>query len=459
MAGRILVVDDIATNRMVMAAQLRARFFDVLVAENGTEALDIAQREDPDIVLLDCVMPGLDGFEVCKRLKSDPGTRDIPVVMVTALETPNSRLMALGAGADDFLPRPITDTTLFARIRQLLREKRATAKARAQEASIDALGIDVSGQTATKAAPRRIAILGTHPRIGRLARRLRNDGGFDTRTFDPATVLNADAMPDGADAIVLDIEGETDDETALELLAALRRRFADQDPAILLAAGRERVGLAARALDYGAQDHVLRPFDPAELILRLGTQLDRRALRRRVSDSVDKGLELAVRDPLTGLCNRRYAESGLARLAGEAGAGDLALTILLLDIDRFKQINDTYGHASGDTVLRDFASLLQRNLRAQDLLARIGGEEFMIAMPRTPMARARTVAERLRRHIAQHRVMLEDGRQVGVTASIGLAEGTGSQPARDLLDNADRAMLKGKANGRNQVRTACAAAA
>lgn len=459
MAGRILVVDDIATNRMVMAAQLKARYFDVLVAENGAEGLELAQNQDPDIVLLDCVMPGLDGFEVCKRLKADARTRDIPVVMVTALETHESRLQALGAGADDFLPRPITDTALFARIRQLLRERQATAKTRAQEASIGALGIDVRDGVGDATAPHTVTILGTHPRIGRLARALRKDGGLNVTTMDPAQPLNgAEPLP-STDALVLDVPAETDDDAALELLGALRRRFGDQDPVIMLAAGRDRVALAARALDFGAQDHVLRPFDPAELVLRLGTQLDRRAHRRQVSDSVNKGLELAVRDPLTGLCNRRYAESGLARLAGEAGPGDKTLSILLLDIDRFKSINDTYGHASGDAVLRNFSALVQRNLREDDLLARVGGEEFMIAMPNTPLARAQKVAERLRARISAHRFDLENGRQAEITVSIGLAQGTGTQAAKALLDRADKAMLQGKVGGRNQVRTACAAVA
>src|SRR5919202_3252320 len=133
MSGRVLVVDDVDVNVKLLEAKLSAEYFDVLTASNGPTALEVAARELPDIVLLDVMMPQMDGFEVCRRLKSDERTADIPVVMVTALSDVADRLRGLEAGADDFLTKPVNDIALFARVRSLIRLKRMMEEWRLRE--------------------------------------------------------------------------------------------------------------------------------------------------------------------------------------------------------------------------------------------------------------------------------------------------------------------------------------
>jgi len=180
---------------------------------------------------------------------------------------------------------------------------------------------------------------------------------------------------------------------------------------------------------------------------------------------VQDGLRMAVLDPLTGLHNRRYAMPHLAAIAERAAATAAPFAVMVVDIDRFKQVNDCWGHAAGDFVLVEVARRLTANLRASDLLARIGGEEFLIALPDSTLADARVVAERLCHVIEEHPIALPDAGAVRVTVSIGLAVsgqvpdgGVTPEPVPALLNRADRALLHAKSAGRNQVTISLSAA-
>src|SRR4249920_4018121 len=130
MSARILVVDDVPANVKLLEARLSAEYFDVMTASNGTEALAICARAECDIILLDVMMPDIDGFEVCRRLKSNPATHFIPVVMITALDSPADRVRGLEAGADDFLTKPVSDIVLMARVGSVMRPKMMTDELR-----------------------------------------------------------------------------------------------------------------------------------------------------------------------------------------------------------------------------------------------------------------------------------------------------------------------------------------
>src|SRR5579875_2241853 len=167
MSARILVVDDIEANVRLLEAKLTAEYYDVSVAHDGVGALQAAAEQRPDIILLDVMMPGLDGFEVCRRLKADPATRHIPVVLVTALDGRQDRLTGLKAGADDFLTKPIDDLALFARVRSLTRLKLVIDELRQREASGRRIGVIEGVAARLGGSGGRIVVADDHERQSR----------------------------------------------------------------------------------------------------------------------------------------------------------------------------------------------------------------------------------------------------------------------------------------------------
>src|SRR5215472_9442984 len=153
MTARVLVVDDILSNVKLLEAKLSAEYFEVITAPNGEQALTRVSEDLPDIVLLDVMMPGMDGFEVCRRIKANAKTAHIPVVMVTALDQPSDRVTGLDAGADDFLTKPVEDTSLFARVRSLVRLKMMTDELRMREETGQSMGLSDAGETLSEPDP------------------------------------------------------------------------------------------------------------------------------------------------------------------------------------------------------------------------------------------------------------------------------------------------------------------
>jgi two-component system cell cycle response regulator len=216
---------------------------------------------------------------------------------------------------------------------------------------------------------------------------------------------------------------------------------------------------AAIALDLGASDILYDPVDTQEMEIRIRAQLGRKRQADRLRASLRAGLELAATDSLTGLHNRRYALYQLERIIARPGRG---VAVMMLDLDYFKAINDRHGHGAGDAVLQLVARRLRAQLRSGDLLARIGGEEFLVALPETDRLRALDCAERLRQAISGTPFDLGSGAPaVRVTMSVGLAlsPGGSAEAPESLIDRADRALYGAKSEGRDQVTLAALPAA
>jgi two-component system cell cycle response regulator len=211
-----------------------------------------------------------------------------------------------------------------------------------------------------------------------------------------------------------------------------------------------------RGLDLGVNDYLVRPIDRNEMLARVRTQVRRKRFSDRLRDNVQMTIEMAVTDGLTGLHNRRYLERHLSTLVQQAIAREKPLSVLVLDIDHFKAINDGYGHAVGDDVLREFARRVRKAVRGIDLACRMGGEEFVIAMPDTDAALALLVGERLRQKIAVERFRIPEGDEsIEVTVSIGISSlNSAEDTPESLLKRADEALYEAKRAGRNRVAAA-----
>ena len=452
MTARVLVVDDVLANVKLLEARLTAEYFDVVTATSGPEALTVCERAQCDIVLLDVMMPGMDGFEVCRRLKAGAATHHIPVVMVTALDQPADRVRGLDAGADDFLTKPVSDMALIARVRSLVRLKMVTDELRMRAVTSKEIGIQDSLRSVIADSGRGGRILVVDDRRSsyeRIAKALAEEHNVDVEP-DPHEALFHAAEGD-YDLLMISLGLENFD--GLRLCSQARSLDRTRNVPILVIAEAEDNARLLRGLEIGINDYLLRPVDRNEMLARVRTQIRKRRYGARLRDNVQLSMEMAITDALTGLYNRRYMETHLTMLVDQAAARGKALSLLLLDIDHFKTINDTYGHDVGDDVLREFATRLRKTTRGIDLACRYGGEEFVIVMPETDIAVAAAVAERIRRRIANEPFSIREGAAaIEVTLSIGLAAlGSPGDAAGPLLKRADQALYRAKRDGRNRV--------
>ncbi len=453
MSARILIVDDTPLNVKLLTAKLARDYYTISTAENGVEALKKVAMETPDLILLDVMMPEMDGFETCHRLKANPATAHIPVIIITALTDAADRVKGLAAGADDFLGKPIDDLALMARIRSLLRMKILMDEWRLREATaqklsplatsttIDPLNIDNS----------RILIVDDQ-----------NDSAFIKEALAPLSahiaqvrsVTDAEAvLSDGTyDLVFANLDLQNED--GLTICARLRTNPVTRHVPILLLANTNEMERVAKGLDLGANDYLIRPIDANELFARARTQLRHKRNYDRLRNGFEQNMMMALVDPLTGAFNRRYLDAHLPRFLAQAADNKKPLTVQVLDIDHFKKVNDTYGHAAGDAVLKEVSRRVMSGVRPFDFFVRMGGEEFAIVMSATALPSAYKIAERLRQAIADTPIPIEgqaDG--IKITISIGMAD---TNPATEgtpnkVFERADEALYRAKNQGRNRV--------
>jgi two-component system cell cycle response regulator len=452
MTARVLIVDDVPANVKLLEARLSAEYFDVTTAYNGAEALAVCERAECDIVLLDVMMPDLDGFEVCRKLKSNPLTHHIPVVMVTALDQPSDRVRGLEAGADDFLTKPVADVALISRVRSLARLKMVTDELRMRAVTSREIGIQSPEREAVAETGRNGHVLIVDDRQSSYERIV--------ATLSAEHTVDVEANP--GDALFRVAEGNYDlvivslglqNFDGLRLCSQIRSLERTRNVPILAVAETDNNARLVRGLEIGVNDYLLRPIDKNEMLARVRTQIKKKRYTERLRDNVQMSIELAITDGLTGLFNRRYMETHLGTLVEQAAARGKPISVLVLDIDYFKAINDGHGHDAGDDVLREFALRIRKAIRNIDLACRYGGEEFVVVMPETDMAVATMVAERLRRRIASEPFAIRQGeRNLEVTISIGIAAlSSPADNAATILKRADQALYRAKRDGRNRV--------
>ncbi len=450
MTARVLVVDDILANVRLLEAKLTTEYFEVCTAKNGVEALEATATFKPDIILLDVMMPGIDGIEVCRRIKSNPDTQHIPVIMVTALDQPEDRVRGLEAGADDFVTKPVNDAALFCRLKSLVRLKMLIDELRGRN-EVSLLGADQ--ERVDLALVEKDANILIVDNRGIVADRIKSSlNGLHKLVMLPKPdEAIARTQETAFDLIIISLDLLEHD--GLRLCSQLRSYENTRQVPILIVVDPEDNARLMRALDMGVNDYLHRPVDRMELQARVNTQIKRKRYTDRLRLNVTKSMELAVTDPLTGLYNRRHMDNQLDILVSNAASRGRPVSVLALDVDFFKPINDTHGHDVGDRVLQELAVRLKAQVRAIDLCCRMGGEEFLVILPETNLQVGFTIAERLRRTIATK--PFNAGASSGplaITVSIGVAGyETANDSARTLLKRADEALYKAKKSGRNRV--------
>lgn len=452
MTARVLVVDDLKPNVKLLEAKLNREYFEVITAEDGARALELAKHDQPDIVLLDVMMPGMDGFEVCTKLKEDPGTMHIPVIMVTALSDLADRVHGLEVGADDFLTKPVNDAALFARVRSLVRLKMLMDEWRMREQTSGQLGVmrdDRTIQAVDTSSARVLVVEDNRLDAGTITQALARDkASIDIATsVDEAThLLNLSAH----ELVIISFRLGTGD--ALRFCSHIRAQDITRHTPVLLMVEEDDTDRLAKALDIGINDYLIKPVDKQEMLARVRTQIRRQRYQERLKENYERSLAMALTDSLTGLYNRRYLTAHLGGLIDRLRASEKPLAIMMFDVDFFKSVNDTYGHAAGDEVLVEVSRRIGLNVRSIDTIARYGGEEFVIALPDAVYQVAGIVAERLRTSICSAPIHVRSGPEKGLDISISVGVTVfdfAKDDSEKALHRADRALYEAKGAGRN----------
>ena len=453
MTARILVVDDMTVNIKLLTAKLEHEYYVVTSAMNGFKALHQIDMEPPDLVLLDVMMPEMDGFEVCRQIKANQATAHIPVVMVTALTDVADRVKGLQAGADDFLTKPVVDLALMSRVRSLLRLKTLMDEWRLREKTAQQfIGANsLPSADVTSIAGSRVILL-------------EEDGGDKDFIIKTLTSMSAtvECVSKVSDATSMARTGYYDvifaslnlaNEDALTICAQLRTTDITRHIPVIMLGTNDDMPRVAKGLDLGANDYLMRPLDANEVIARTRTQLRHKRYYDSLRKNYENSLSLSLVDPLTGAFNRRYMEAHVPRMLDRAKSSNKPLSALVVDIDHFKSFNDTHGHATGDAVLKAVVDCMHNGVRPSDLVVRFGGEEFVVIMPETPENMAQLVAERLRKKIEGADITLPGhAAPLKITVSIGCAASTSqTETEATLLARADAALYKAKEQGRNRV--------
>ena len=461
MTGRILIADGVTTNRIILKARLIAAAYTVEQAPTGVIALGVVHANPPDLIILATTLPDFDPASFCLKLRELPFGKSIPVITIGSGISREQRIAALNAGSDAVLESMPDDALLRARIRNLMRRRTSESELARDISTATSFGFAELPQPSFRPAAQITIVAPSKANGLKWRNNLKGLIRDNISVLNPQNALHEVDREPPPDAIL--IEDHPDHpEMALQLLSDLRCRSQTFRSAIIVVQSTPHLERAIMALDLGVSELVESGFNAAEVALLLRRELARKARNEQHRATVQHGLRLAVTDPLTGLFNRRYAETHLDAVAEEAANHGGMFAVLALDLDRFKRINDSFGHPAGDAVLKEVSARLSACLRRDDLLARMGGEEFLAVIPVHNLADAHCTAERLREVIADTPVHLPGGReQVDVTISIGLViGGTANSPqdADALINLADRGLYAAKADGRNQV-TMCKSAA
>jgi two-component system, cell cycle response regulator len=461
--SRILIVDDSLAIRALLGDKLRKAGYEVVEVADGIEGAQKALEVAPDVVITDFWMPGISGLQLCRLLRAEKATQNVPVVLLTATEDRKTRFWARNAGAAAFVNKT-----------QLGDIGKVVEQVLSEGAFMNFDEVDVEGLQLHGAVQERLSQLLDHLLFdsvvaGQVRQLAGNVAEFDD-FFRALTEVASEIMTYRWFGLSLTEERKclihTHPSIQEEAVQEAREAFGlPADVSIELVTGEQP---AATKVHRTIVQPVMHSFAPIGCVA-LGTDRkhssaeDDRFVRivarelpvpLELMRAMKRATTLASTDGLTGLMNRRAFIEQMEVERSRAERSGFSTAVLLLDIDHFKKVNDTMGHAAGDAILKGVAAVLKRFGRKSDYVARWGGEEFIVALTQTPVAGARIAGERLRRAIEAAVHDLPEGGTHQVTASIGLAVATGSWKLDAVVAKADEALYVAKSRGRNRVELA-----
>ncbi|UCG39601.1 MAG: diguanylate cyclase [bacterium] len=439
---RVMVVDDDLLNARMLSDMLPENIYEVVEAYSGQQALEIAAASPPDVIFLDILMPGIDGFEVTRRLKADPETAHIPIVMVTSLENIEDHVHGLHLGAEDVLVKPVNRLEVLSRVRSMVRlgqyQKQLTTRKMAAKAySVNSLDT----------AP--------HHSKGETCLLLVWEDGRDRDLFEEGlgTEYAIEVVTDAE--VVLRRLGEKvfdlvflalPDSDRLEILNRIRERDFPGSPQVVIITTPEDVETRLKSMEMGAGDHLTWPMDHRELQASIQVLLRKKRSVDSLRAEYQNALNSSIRDDLTDLYNRAYLNRYLELEVKRSRRHRYPVSLVMMDIDDFKEYNTRYGHLVGDLVIREVAAVLRNTFRDVDLVARFGGDEFIAVLPYCSTSETGEVVTRVCQAVCDHPFPAGEELVPGV---LSISTGTATYPddattREDLIRIADERLLTSK---------------
>ncbi len=451
--GKVLIVDDEPINVEVLADTLPADEYETILAYSGPEALEKVAEETPDLIILDIMMPGMDGYEVIRRLKKDPSTYEIPIILITALHGMEDKLKGMEAGADEYLNKPVNIIELLTRVKSLVRLKRYREQLKIHVNSRDAFILPTGYKETierTKDFPVVLLAEGKEE-DARLIRGYLDGEHYHVKWARDGEETVSRTQKERIDVIILntvlpDMEG-------FEVCRHLKGMDRTRNIQIIMVSPSPDLEGKIRGVDLGADDFFVKPVNVRELKARVNVLLRNKAHMDRLSANYENALQSAITDKLTGIYNQHYFRHFLEQEVRRSQRHSHVVALILMDVDDFKEYNDTLGHLAGDRILRELGQLLAQNIRTVDMVARYGGDEFALVLTYTDMERAVNTAERIRHmihtHIFNDHISLPGKR---MSASLGVAFCPRDSAEVDgLIEMADRSLYRAKREGKNRT--------
>jgi len=451
---RILIVDDEPTSLRLLAGILPKDQYEVLKATDGKEAIEKTFKKHPDVILLDVIMPGLDGFEVTRQLKADPRTKNIPIILVTSLEGLENKLTGLEAGAEEYLSKPVKAVELLARIKSMLQLKQyrdqLSIRKQSERSFVDAASLEQAVYPADEKQPL-VLLVEDNEIDARIIKSFLENMPLRLETASTGSEAISRLLSDKIDLILLDIL--LPDMTGFDICQRLKETEKNSETPVIVITCLHDLDSKITGVELGADDFLVKPINKQELTARTKALLEKKQQIDKLRAHYETVLNSAIYDWLSGVYNHGYFKRFLDLEIKRSKRQLYPLSLLMIDIDDFKIYNDTFGHSAGDVILKDLAQLLKQSTREIDLVSRYGGDEFAVVLPYTDKQGSARVAKRVAQAIREHDFLRGRGGEIKpLTVSIGAAMfPTDAFTQEEIIQKADEMLYLAKHRGKNRI--------